>query len=621
GLVGANGTGKSTLLKVLAGMESLDDGGINRQRGMRMGYLPQDGLTLSGRTVFAECLSVFDEIHQMQREMEELTARMGEVDHSSAEYGQISERYHQLQAEIHTRDAYSIESEVGVVLNGLGFRKEDWERRTEEFSGGWQMRIALGKLLLSKPNLLLLDEPTNHLDLETRNWLEGYLANYPHAYVLISHDRYFLDVTVRKIAEIWNKKVWFYTGNYEKYLAQKQQRQEQLEAAYRNQQEKVEQLQAFINRFRYQATKAKQVQSRIKELERMEKIEIPPEEKAIHFSFPQPQPSGRMVVEAKDVAKSYGPKRVFSNANFFIERGDRIALVGVNGAGKSTLIKLLADMERPTEGEVKLGHNVEVDYFAQDQYKALDPHARLLDDLFQVAPRSTQTELRSLLGCFLFSEDEVFKTVSVLSGGERNRYALARMLLHPSNFLLLDEPTNHLDLRAKDVLLEALQKFTGTVVFVSHDRYFIDKLATRVFEIGDGRVEVFPGNYEDYLWRKQGQAAAPAETSGNGHRTRAGAETPAAPVGNPEPSSDGEGRQKRINPIKLKQMKQRLEEVEEEIARLEAAIAQAETALQSFVSLEETQRQTAALEGSKAALEASMREWEDLAENLQAAEA
>jgi ATP-binding cassette subfamily F protein 3 len=621
GLVGANGTGKSTLLKILASMESLDDGSINRQRGMRMGYLPQDGLTLSGRSVFAECLSVFDEIHQMQREMEELTGRMGEVDHSSAEYGQISERYHQLQAEIHTRDAYSIESEVGVVLNGLGFRKEDWERRTEEFSGGWQMRIALGKLLLSRPNLLLLDEPTNHLDLETRNWLEGYLANYPHAYVLISHDRYFLDVTVKKIAEIWNKKIWFYTGNYEKYLSQKQQRQEQLEAAYRNQQEKVEQLQAFITRFRYQATKAKQVQSRIKELERMEKIEIPPEEKAIHFSFPQPQPSGRMVVEAKDVAKSYGSKRVFSNANFFIERGDRIALVGVNGAGKSTLIKLLADMERPTEGEVKLGHNVEVDYFAQDQYKALDPHARLLDDLFQVAPRSTQTELRSLLGCFLFSEDEVFKTVSVLSGGERNRYALARMLLHPSNFLLLDEPTNHLDLRAKDVLLEALQKFTGTVVFVSHDRYFIDKLATRVFEIGDGRVEVFPGNYEDYLWRKQGQAGAVAETSGNGHRARAGIEPPAAPAAIPEASNDGEARQKRINPIKLKQMKQRLEEVEEEIARLEAAIAQAETALQSFVSLEETQRQTAALEGSKTALEASMREWEDLAENLQAAEA
>src|SRR5262245_21522725 len=342
GLVGANGTGKTTLLKMLAGQESLDYGTSNRQRGMRCGYLPQDGLSLSGRTVFGECLSVFDAVHQMQREMEELAHRMAEVDHEGAEYEQIADRFHHLQAEIHARDAYSIEAEVGVVLNGLGFKKEDWERRTEEFSGGWQMRIALGKLLLEKPNLLLLDEPTNHLDLETRNWLEQYLADYPHAYVLISHDRYFLDVTVEKIVEIWNKKVWFYPGNYEKYLAQKTQRREQLESAYRNQQAKVEQLQAFISRFRYQATKAKQVQSRIKELERMEKIEIPPEEKTIHFSFPQPQPSGRMVVEAKNVGKSYGSKQVFAKADFVIERGDRIALVGVNGAGKSTLIKLLA---------------------------------------------------------------------------------------------------------------------------------------------------------------------------------------------------------------------------------------------------------------------------------------
>ena len=296
------------------------------------------------------------------------------------------------------------------------------------------MRIALAKLLLQKPNLLLLDEPTNHLDLETRNWLEQYLVNYPHAYVLISHDRYFLDVTVKKTAEIWNKQVFFYSGNYEKYLAQKAERRAQLEAAYSNQKEKIDQLEAFINRFRYQATKAKQVQSRIKELERMEKIEVPPEEKAIHFSFPQPRPSGRMVAEAKDLAKSYGAKDVFSGVNFVIERGDRIALVGVNGAGKSTLIKLLAGSEQATSGELRLGHNADVDYFAQDQYKALDPNARMLDDLFEAAPRSTQTELRSLLGCFLFSEDDVFKPIGVLSGGERNRYALARMLLHPVEF-------------------------------------------------------------------------------------------------------------------------------------------------------------------------------------------
>jgi ATP-binding cassette subfamily F protein 3 len=623
GLVGSNGTGKTTLLKVLAGLDSLDYGTITRQRGMRCGYLPQDGLSLSGRTVFAECLSVFDEVHRMQREMEELAHRMAEVDHQSAEFVQIGDRFHELQAEIHARDAYSIESEVGVVLSGLGFKKEDWERRTEEFSGGWQMRIALAKLLLEKPNLLLLDEPTNHLDLETRNWLEDYLSRYPHACVLISHDRYFLDVTVKKIAEIWNKKVWFYTGNYEKYVAQKTQRQEQLEAAYRNQQEKVEQLKAFINRFRYQATKAKQVQSRIKELERMEMVEIPPEEKAIHFSFPQPAASGRIVAEAKDLAKDYGAKHVFGGVEFVIERGDRIALVGVNGAGKSTLIKLLAGIEAASKGGIRLGHNVEVDYFAQDQYKALDPQARLLDDLFAVAPRSTQTELRNLLGCFLFSEDEVFKTVSVLSGGERNRYALARMLLHPSNFVLLDEPTNHLDLRAKDVLLESLQKFTGTVVFVSHDRYFIDKLATRVFEIGDGRLEIFPGNYEDYLWRKQGKAGAAPDlsflsdgqpvTTNNSPPLETSAVVPTEPAPEPE--------KKRVNPLKLKQMKERVQELEEEISRLESVIIHAQTALQKFVSPGETQRQNNLLKNAKSELEGRVAEWEGLAADLEAAEA
>jgi ATP-binding cassette subfamily F protein 3 len=619
GLVGANGTGKTTLLKVLAGTESLDYGAVTQQRGIQSGYLPQDGLSLSGRTVFAECLSVFEQVHQMQREQEDLARRLAEVDHASAEYQQIAERFHRIQAEMQARDGYTIESEVGTVLNGLGFRKEDWERRTEEFSGGWQMRIALAKLLLQKPNLLLLDEPTNHLDLETRNWLEQYLVNYPHAYVLISHDRYFLDVTVKKTAEIWNKQVFFYTGNYEKYLTQKAERRAQLEAAYSNQKEKIDQLEAFINRFRAQATKAKQVQSRIKELERMEKIEVPPDEKAIHFSFPQPRPSGRIVAEAKGLGKSYGPKHVFSGANFVIERGDRIALVGVNGAGKSTLIKLLAGSEQPTAGELRPGHNADVDYFAQDQYKALDTQARMLDDLFEAAPRSTQTELRSLLGCFLFSEDDVFKTIGVLSGGERNRYALARMLLHPSNFLLLDEPTNHLDLRAKDVLLDSLQKFTGTVVFVSHDRYFIDKLATRVFEIGDGRVEVFPGNYEDYLWRKEGKASV--RPDGSFMSANASISTNSAVSTNHDETArqiEPDAKQKRLNPIKLKQMKERLQEVEEEIARFETAIATAETALQNFVSVEETQLQTGLLNRSKADLERAMNEWEELSYVLEA---
>jgi ATP-binding cassette subfamily F protein 3 len=613
GLVGANGTGKSTLMKILAGLETLDYGSISTAKGVSAGYLPQDGLTLSGRTVFAECMSVFSELRGLEQEMEDLTGRMSELDHSSKEYSQVAERYHRIEHEFRTRDGYAIEAQVGTVLSGLGFRKEDWNRQTEQFSGGWQMRLALAKLLLQRPNLLLLDEPTNHLDLEARNWLEEYLGDYPYAFVLISHDRYFLDVTINKIVEIWNKRIHLYSGNYEKYLGQKTQRLEQLEAAYRNQQERIEQLEVFINRFRYQATKAKQVQSRIKELERMERIELPEEEKTIHFSFPQPKPSGRIVAEFQGVAKAYGEKQVFSDVSFMIERGDRIALVGVNGAGKSTLIKLLAEQEPLTGGEYRLGHNAQPDYFAQDQYKELDPDARILDDLGGLSPRSTQTELRSLLGCFLFSADDVFKRIGVLSGGERNRYALLRMLLRPANFLLLDEPTNHLDMRAKDVLLKALTDYTGTVVFVSHDRYFIDKLATRVFEVGGGRVEVYPGNYEDYRWRKEGGAVRLQE-----------AVAFSAKSAQPENGNAGTGavgsedsKAKRLNPIKRKQMEERVRELEAEINRLEDAIADYEASLQTFVSAEETQRATEELTARKVELQSRLAEWEGLGQALQ----
>src|SRR5580693_3175735 len=625
GLVGANGTGKTTLMKVLAGLDTLDYGALTIAKGTTAGYLPQDGLSLSGRTVFAECMSVFDELRNMERELETLTHSIAELDHTSTAYADVADRYHRLEHEFQTRGGYSIEAEVGRALMGLGFRKEDWERQTDEFSGGWQMRLALAKLLLQKPNLLLLDEPTNHLDLEARNWLEEYLHDYPHAFILISHDRYFLDVTVNKIAELWNKRFWFYTGNYDKFLAQKTRRNEQLQADYRNQRDRIEQLEVFINRFRYQATKAKQVQSRIKELEKIERIEVPPEEKTIHFSFPQPKVSGRIVVEFEDVAKVYlgkngAQKEVFRDVSFLIERGDRIALVGVNGAGKSTLIKLLAGEEKTTRGEFKLGHNVEADYFAQDQYKELDADARMIDDLGNASPRSTQTELRSLLGCFLFSEDDVFKKIGVLSGGERGRYALLRLLLHPANFLLLDEPTNHLDLRAKDVLLNALMEYTGTVVFVSHDRYFIDKLATRVFEIGDGKVEIYPGNYEDYLWRKQGGSAKQNEAIRQQLKEEVESAREAPSNGN-QPTADiaTAPRAKRLNPIKRKKIEDRIRELEGEISRAETLITQWETSLQDFVSADESQRQSQELDQQKAAHAAFLKEWEDLSESLQAA--
>src|SRR6202046_3399804 len=501
-LVGANGTGKSTILKTLAGLESLDYGTLERARTATIGYVPQECLALSGRSVFEECLSVFDELRSIEQELELLSTSLAELDPVSSAYEAAADRFSQLDSRFRAHSGYALDAQVGAVLDGLGFSKTDWARQTQEFSGGWQMRIALAKLLLAKPSLLLLDEPTNHLDLETRNWLENYLHSYPNGYILISHDRYFLDVTVTKIIEIWNKALHVYHGNYERYLEQKQERRAQLESAYRNQREHIEHLETFINRFRYQATKAKQVQSRIKELEKIERIELPVEEPVIHFNFPQPQPSGRSVVEVADLAKNYGPKQVLEEVSFTIDRGDRIALVGVNGAGKSTLIRMLSGMEPPSSGTLRLGHNVTAEYFAQDQYKVLDGNARMLDDISSTAPRVATTELRSLLGCFLFSGDDVFKPLGVLSGGERNRYALARILVSPSNFLLLDEPTNHLDMRAKDVLLEAIAAFSGTVVFVSHDRYFIDRLATRVLEVEGGAVTSHEGNYEDYLRRK-----------------------------------------------------------------------------------------------------------------------
>jgi ATP-binding cassette subfamily F protein 3 len=604
---------------------------------MTSGYLPQDGLALSGRSVFDECLSVFDELRDMETEAEQLTHTLSDADPKSKEYAAAADRYSEIAELLHHHDIYTLDAQVGAVLGGLGFSKDDWARRTEEFSGGWQMRIALAKLLLQKPSLLLLDEPTNHLDLESRNWLEDYLHNYENAFVLISHDRYFLDVTVDKTVEVWNKRMHVYHGNYEKYLTQKQERLTQILSAYKNQRDRIEALEAFINRFRAQATKAKQVQSRIKELEKIERIEVPEEEATIHFSFPQPPASGRTVIEVKHLTKHYPglegtTKRVLDDVSFTIERGDRIALVGANGAGKSTMIRMLSGLEEQTSGSIRLGHNVLADYFAQDQYKVLDGTAKMLDDITGSNPKVDVVTLRSLLGCFMFTGDDVFKTLGVLSGGERNRYAMAKMLVSPANFLLLDEPTNHLDMRAKDVLLDAIRNFSGTVLFVSHDRYFIDGLATRVFEVEDRRVHIYPGNYEDYLFRKSGGLAKIAkEAASNPHVDHAtGMLKPLAPrvvVDNssehgiqgapaavqPTPTSNV----KRLNPIKLKQLEQRVAELETELPDLEARILAAEQQQGIFTTAEAAQSLAAELETLREQHAARAAEWEELATQLE----
>ncbi len=625
GLICGNGTGKSTLLRILAGIDSLDYGRLEQTTGMTIGYLPQDGLQLCGRTVFDECLSVFAATRALQDQMESLSAQMSVLPPDGSEYTQAANRFAQMQAQFHVQDGYTLEAQVGAVLTGLGFSKQDWTRQAEEFSGGWQMRIALAKLLLQKPTLLLLDEPTNHLDIEARNWLEEYLQQYPYGFIVISHDRYFLDVTVRKTVEIWNRGLHVYSGNYEKYLLQKAERRAQLEANYRNQREQIEHLEAFITRFRAQATKAKQVQSRIKELERIERIALPQEEPVVHFTFPQPPPSGRTVAEVQHLAKSYGEHTVLAGLNFTIERGDRVALVGPNGAGKSTLIGLLAGSLAPTAGTIRLGHNVAMSYFAQDQYKALDPDARMLDDIGGVAPRIPQVQLRSLLGCFLFSGDDAFKPLGVLSGGERNRYALARLLVSPANFLLLDEPTNHLDLRAKEVLLQALRSFTGTIVFVSHDRLFMDELATRVFEVRDHSLRVYPGNYEEYLHQQEvlRQTSAPVPF-GLQKKVLPVPATRATPGGAPLLVTDGTADAAsavksvtRVNPIKRRQMEERCVELEEEIPRLEAAMHTAEQGMATFVSAEQTQTLLRQLDQLRQDHAAALEEWESLTLQLE----
>src|SRR3954453_13273249 len=492
GLAGPNGAGKTTLLKMLAGLEEPDSGSVVKPSGLVVGYLPQDGLTHSGRTLLEEAGLAFKPLLDIRAEIQSLEERLGDDSASEAEHAAMLSRYSELQEEFRRREGYSIDLKITTVLRGLGFSPADFDRPSETFSGGWQMRIALAKLLLGRPGLLLLDEPTNHLDLEARNWLEEYLSGYPHAVILVSHDRFFLDAVVTRITEIGLRKLTDYSGNYSGYLVEREARMERLRQQKRDQDEELAKMDAFINRFRYQATKASQVQSRLKMRDKIVPIEIPPERKRVHFTFPPCAKSGRTVLELRGVRKAYGDRVVFEGINVLIERGDRIALIGPNGAGKSTLMRMLSGVEAPDAGTRTEGHQVVMQYFAQDEATRLDPTKNIYQTLAGDAPLHMVPSIRNILGGFLFSGDDVEKPVRVLSGGERTRLAVARMLLRPSNTLLLDEPTNHLDLDLKDVLLDALADYGGTLVFVSHDRYFVERLATKIVEVGNGGVLVYP---------------------------------------------------------------------------------------------------------------------------------
>jgi ATP-binding cassette, subfamily F, member 3 len=503
GLCGPNGAGKTTLLKMLAGLEEPDGGAVLKPNGLTIGYLPQDGLEHAGRTVFEEASSAFQGLLDVKAAMHDLEHRLGDASVPEAEHEAMLVRYSELQDRFRLDEGYSMDLRVATVLRGLGFSADDFTRRTEEFSGGWQMRLALAKLLLGRPGLLLLDEPTNHLDLEARNWLEGYLGDYPHAVILVSHDRFFLDTVVTRIADLSLRTITDYSCNYSAYVVQRDERLERLRQAKREQDEEVARVKLFIDRFRYQATKAAQVQSRVKMLDKVVPIEVPPERKRIRFTFPACAKSGRTVFDLKHVHKAYGSLEVFRDLTLHIERGDRIALVGPNGAGKSTLMRMLSGVEAPDAGTRHEGHQVVIEYFAQDEAARLDPSLTVYQTLEAGSPMQMVPMIRNILGGFLFSGDDIFKRAAVLSGGERTRLAVARMLLRPSNTLLLDEPTNHLDLDSKDVLLDALIDYGGTLIFVSHDRYFVERLATKVVEVGQGGVVVFPGTYQEFLWRRE----------------------------------------------------------------------------------------------------------------------
>ncbi|HEX5473678.1 MAG TPA: ABC-F family ATP-binding cassette domain-containing protein [Vicinamibacterales bacterium] len=576
GLSGPNGAGKTTLLKMLAGFEEPDSGAVVKPSGLTIGYLPQDGLVHRGRTLRDEVSLAFEPLLDMRDEIAALEERLGGDEGSDAEHAAMLTRYAELQDAFKRGEGYTIDLKVTTVLRGLGFAPGDFEKPTEAFSGGWQMRIALARLLLGRPGLLLLDEPTNHLDLDARNWLESYLADYPHAVILVSHDRFFLDAVVTRITDIGLRTLTDYTGTYSDYLREREARMERLRQQKRDQDDEVARMQAFINRFRYQATKASQVQSRIKMLDKIVPIEIPPERKRVHFHFPACPKSGRTVLEMRHVAKSYGSQAVFRDVNLHVERGDRIALLGPNGAGKSTLMRMLSSVEAPDAGERVEGHQVIPQYFAQDEATRLDPTRTVYQTLAGDAPLHMVPHIRNILGGFLFSGDDVDKPVRVLSGGERTRLAVARMLLRPANTLLLDEPTNHLDLDSKDVLLDALEDFGGTLIFVSHDRYFVDKLATKVIEIGNGDAVVYPGRYEELLWsRRQREAAPPAAAAARAPEPRAGAV--------PKPKADAHSyEEKRRHDAETRRRRKDADARQRRVQDLEARIAEREQAIKEL---------------------------------------
>ncbi len=584
-LTGANGSGKTTLLKIVAGSVMPDSGTVSREEGTTVSYLPQGGVSYRGGTLWGEAEKGFELQHRLVREKEELGRRLGGVREGDPETEELVLALHHLEERILDSGYYRREERIEQVLLGLGFSREDFLKEPATFSGGWQMRIALAKVLLEYPDIMLLDEPTNYLDLEAREWLAGYISAFSGAVLLVSHDRHFLDATMTEVIEVFNGDIRRYKGTYSAYEKRRKEELEQLITQYERQTEEIERLEEFINRFRYNASKAKMVQSRIKYLEKLPRIEIPESMKRIAFSFPEAPHSGRTALQISGLGKAYGENLVFSGLDLTVERGEKVAVVGRNGAGKTTLLRILSGEESAYSGSVIVGSGIRIGYFSQDS-ACVFTKSTVIEELESEAPVSMYPKLRSLLGGFLFRGDDIHKPIEVLSGGEKSRLALLKLLLSPYNLLIMDEPTNHLDLASKDILLEALRSFSGTILFVSHDRHFLENLATRVLEMENGKGTLFYGDYPYYLWKKGNlEEKAPEKT--------------------PRETMNRNGKERREEEKKAKGTLRRLrKEAEEILAKIEET-EQEHGEILHALSLPETYMDGAAVRGLKERLSAN----------------
>lgn len=562
GLIGLNGRGKSTLLKLINGEYSLDAGSISKSNECTIGFLNQDLLSYqTDDSILTVAMGAFQEVVDIERQIETIIVKL-ETEYSD----QLVEKLTKLQEKYEQMDGYTMQSKAEEILEGIGFTTADLHRPLKEFSGGWRMRVMLAKLLLEKPSLLMLDEPTNHLDLPSIEWVEGYLRNYDGAVMVVSHDRQFLDNVITKTVEVTQEQLFTYEGNYSFYLTEKELRQEIQQGAFENQQAKIRQTERFITRFKAKASKARQVQSRVKALEKIDLIEeVVDDTAAVKFRFRFKQQPGRFICTLKDVSKSYGPLEILKHTSLSIERGDKIALVGANGKGKSTLLRIVAGTES-VEGERTMGYNVIQAFFAQHQLESLHVENEILEELKQAGSGKTEQELRGVLGCFLFTDEDQFKKIKVLSGGEKSRVALAKTLISEANFLLLDEPTNHLDFISENILIQALQQYAGSFIVVSHNRYFVSQIANKIWYIENKQIKEYPGTYEEYeYWRKKNDP--------DSHR---GTEPPVKKIETPAPKKEQTVKPTHTDEKKLKALQKELKQLEEKIESLEAQKKQIE---------------------------------------------